>query len=117
VIGKVKNAFNAEDDEEQFQEDVREAVRFVVAYRKQFGIPSKQSLTARSYSESRRKSAIDRGLGDVLAKARETRAANIKTKKAAPAKTDKTKVVKKAAPAKTAKAVTPKVAKKTDLPF
>jgi len=32
VIGKIKKGFNTEGDEEQFQEDVREAVRFVVAY-------------------------------------------------------------------------------------
>lgn len=43
-------------------------------YRKQFGIPSTQSLTAKSYTESRRKMAEDRGLTDVLAKAREARA-------------------------------------------
>lgn len=66
------------------------------AYRKQFGIPSKQSLTSRSFSDARRKSAIDRGLGDILAKARESRAANIKAKKsksAKPAKAAKPKVV------------------------
>ena len=32
VIGKLRKAFSAEGDEEQFQEEVREAVRFVVAY-------------------------------------------------------------------------------------
>lgn len=32
VIGKLKGAFNRVSEEEQFQEDVREAVRFVVAY-------------------------------------------------------------------------------------
>ena len=44
-------------------------------YRKQFGIPSSQSLAARSYSESRRQMAIDRGLGEGLAKARAARKA------------------------------------------
>jgi predicted transcriptional regulator len=44
-------------------------------YRKQFGIPSTQSLAAKNYSELRRKAAEERGLTDVLAKARETRAA------------------------------------------
>jgi len=39
-------------------------------YRKQFDIPRSQSLAAKSYSESRRKMAIDRGLADNLAKAR-----------------------------------------------
>ena len=51
-------------------------------YRKQFGIPSTQSLTARSYTESRRKMAEDRGLTDVLAKARETRSSKSKAKNA-----------------------------------
>jgi transposase len=32
VIGKLRSAFNSEGDQEQFQDDVREAVRFVVAY-------------------------------------------------------------------------------------
>lgn len=59
-------------------------------YRKQFGIPRTQSLAAKNYSESRRQMAIDRGLGDKLAKAREARG---KLKAAAPAK----------APAKTRK--------------
>jgi predicted transcriptional regulator len=66
-------------------------------YKKQFGIPSKQPLAAKNFSESRRKMAQDRNLADNLAKAREVRAANIKAKKAAPVK----KVAKKAAPAKT----------------
>ena len=52
-------------------------------YRKQFGIPSSQSLAARSYSESRRQMAIDRGLPEKLAKAR---AARGKGKAVAPAK-------------------------------
>ncbi len=52
-------------------------------YRKQFGIPSSQSLAAKSYSESRRQMAIDRGLPEKLAKAR---AARGKGKAAAPAK-------------------------------
>jgi predicted transcriptional regulator len=67
-------------------------------YRKQYGIPSKQPLTAKSYSESRKKMAEERGLGDVLAKARETRAAKLKEKKTAPAnavKAAKPKTVKK----------------------
>lgn len=52
-------------------------------YRKQFGIPRTQSLAARNYSESRRQMALDRGLGEKLAKAREARA---KAKAAAPVK-------------------------------
>ena len=52
-------------------------------YRKQFGIPRTQSLAAKNYSESRRQMALDRGLGEQLAKAREAR---IAAKAAAPAK-------------------------------
>jgi predicted transcriptional regulator len=52
-------------------------------YRKQFGIPRTQSLAARSYSESRRQMALDRGLGEKLVQARQARAA---AKGAAPAK-------------------------------
>jgi predicted transcriptional regulator len=42
-------------------------------YRKQFDIPKKQPLAAKNYSESRRQMAIERGLGDKLAKARAAR--------------------------------------------
>jgi len=49
-------------------------------YRKQFGIPSKQSLAAKAYSESRRQMALDKNLGAGLAKARAARTA----KKASP---------------------------------
>lgn len=42
-------------------------------YRKQFGIPRTQALAAKSYSESRKQMAIERGLGDNLAKARAAR--------------------------------------------
>jgi predicted transcriptional regulator len=56
------------------------------AYKKQFGIPSKQSLSAKSLTEARKKRAIEGGLAANLAKAREVRAANLKAKKAAPAK-------------------------------
>lgn len=69
------------------------------AYKKQFGIPSKQSLSAKSYSESRRAMALDRGLADNLAKARDVRMANIEAKKAdtvKPAKAAKVKASKAA---------------------
>jgi predicted transcriptional regulator len=62
------------------------------AYRKQFGIPSSQPLTAKSYSDSRKQMAIDRNLGEGLAKARKIRMDKIATvsaekeKKAAPPK-------------------------------
>lgn len=39
-------------------------------YRKQFGIPSTQTLAAKSYVESRRQMAIEKGLGAGLAKFR-----------------------------------------------
>ena len=44
-------------------------------YRKQFNIPSSQSLTAKSYSESRRKAANKNNLAANLEKARAVRAA------------------------------------------
>lgn len=55
-------------------------------YRKQFNIPASMPLAAKNYSESRRQAAQDRGLGDILAKAREKRFA---AKKGAIAKTTK----------------------------
>jgi predicted transcriptional regulator len=39
-------------------------------YRAQFGIPRTQPLAAKDYSETRKQMAIDRGLGENLAKAR-----------------------------------------------
>jgi len=53
-------------------------------YRKQFGIPSKQSLAAKSYSESRRQMALDKGLGDKLAAARAAKKPAAAKAKAAP---------------------------------
>jgi len=44
-------------------------------YRKQFNIPSSQSLTAKNYSEARRQSANDNNLAANLEKARAVRAA------------------------------------------
>jgi len=49
-------------------------------YRKQFDIPRTQPLAARSYSESRRQMAVDRGLGENLAKARAARGKGKKKK-------------------------------------
>lgn len=49
-------------------------------YRKQFEIPRSQPLAARSYSESRRQMAVDRGLGENLAKARAARGKGKKKK-------------------------------------
>ena len=78
-------------------------------YRKQFGIPSSQSLAAKSYSESRRQMALDRNLGDGLAKAREKKAAGKKTN--APVVK-----VKAPAPVKRAKAPVPMVKVKAPVP-
>ena len=84
------------------------------AYKKQFGISSKQALSAKSYSEARRKMAQDRGLADNLAKAREVRMANIEAKKETVAKPAKAPKAPKAAkaPAKPAKAKAAPKAKK-----
>ena len=66
-------------------------------YRKQFGIPSSQALTAKNFSEARRRMAQEKGLADNLAKARAVRAAKLLAKgggeKKAPkaARTPKTK--------------------------
>lgn len=49
-------------------------------YRKQFDIPRSQPLAARSYSESRRAMAVERGLGENLAKARAARGKGKKKK-------------------------------------
>ena len=78
-------------------------------YRKQFNIPSSQSLTAKNYSEARRKSANENNLAANLEKARAVRAAKNKTAaKGKPAaviaKPAKTAPVK---PAKTVKAAKP----------
>jgi len=51
------------------------------AYKKQFGIPAGQALSSKSYSETRRQMAKDRGLADNLALAREVRMANIDARK------------------------------------
>lgn len=58
-------------------------------YRKKFNIPSNQPLTAKSFSEGRRKMAQERGLADNLAKARAVRAANLKEEKNTTAKQTK----------------------------
>jgi predicted transcriptional regulator len=84
-------------------------------YRKQFGIPSKQSLTARNFSEARRKMAQERGLADNLAKARDVRAAKIKAqgaaKKAVPVKPATAKAAPKVVKTAPAKPVKVKVVK------
>jgi len=51
------------------------------AYRRQFGIPTKQALTASDFSDARKKMANERGLADNLMRAREIRAANMLARK------------------------------------
>ena len=51
-------------------------------YKKQFGIPSKQPLAARSFSAAKSKMAKDRGLADILVKARGVRAEKLSKRKA-----------------------------------
>lgn len=80
------------------------------AYRKQFGIPKTQALSAKAYSESRRAMALDRGLAENLAKARDVRMANIETRKAVEAKAAKAVKVAKT-PAKAKAPVKAKAAK------
>ncbi|MBL0226262.1 MAG: MucR family transcriptional regulator [Geobacteraceae bacterium] len=77
-------------------------------YRKQFGIPSSQSLSAKSYSESRRQTALDNNLADGLAKARAKKAG-----KKAPVPVKRAKA---AVPAVKAKAPVPAVRKKPAVP-
>lgn len=48
-------------------------------YKKQFGIPRDQALTAKNFSLARKKMAQERGLAENLAKAREARAAKLKS--------------------------------------
>jgi predicted transcriptional regulator len=65
-------------------------------YRKQFGIPSSQALTARNFSEARRRMAQEKGLADNLAKARAVRAAKLLAKGGGEKKAPKTTRVPKA---------------------
>ena len=53
------------------------------AYKRQFGIPSTQTLSAKTYSDSRRKMAKEKGLADNLTKARAVRMAKMEAKKGA----------------------------------
>lgn len=72
-------------------------------YRRQFGIPSTQSLAAKSYSESRRQMALEKGLGAGLASFRASEKARkgvipaVKAKAPAPAARAKTSAPVKAA--------------------
>lgn len=53
------------------------------AYRRQFGIPSNQPLTARNFSEARRRMALEKGLADNLTKARAVRAEKLAARRGA----------------------------------
>lgn len=70
------------------------------AYRKEFGIPRTQALAAKSYSETRKKMAIESGLGEKLAAARiataEKKNAAVKEKKAPAVNKEKKVAVAKA---------------------
>jgi predicted transcriptional regulator len=79
-------------------------------YRKQFNIPTSQSLTAKNYSEARRKAANENNLAANLEKARAARAAK---KSAAPKIQVAKAAAKPAKAAKQAKAVKPVKAVKT----
>lgn len=90
-------------------------------YRKQFNIPSSQSLTAKNYSEARRQAALDRGLADNLAKARKVRAENIAAAKAPakaakPVKSEKPAAKPATKPAKSASKAATKSAPKVKAP-
>jgi len=80
-------------------------------YRKQFNIPSSQSLTAKNYSEARRKSANENNLAANLEKARAVRAAKNKT-----AVKNKPEAVAKPAKPASAKPVPAKAAKAAKVP-
>ena len=65
-------------------------------YRKQFGIPTGTPLAAKDYSEIRRQMAIEKGLGEGLAKARAARGkAKAQATQPAPAEESKPKTVRR----------------------
>ena len=81
-------------------------------YRKQFSIPAKYAFVASSYSEQRRKDALDRGQGEILAKAREARFAKKAVVPGVVAEVAPAPVKKAAAkPAAKAKVAVPKAVK------
>jgi len=83
-------------------------------YKKQFNIPAKYALIATAYSEERKKAALDRGQGEILAKAR---AARVAKKAAIPAKAPVPAVkVKAPVPAVKKKAATPVLKEKAAVP-
>ena len=84
-------------------------------YRKQFGIPSTQSLAAKSYSDSRRQMALDKGLGEGLAKFRADKAAKKVDAPVVKLKTPVPTAKKKAANPVVKTAVTAKMEKKATL--
>lgn len=55
-------------------------------YRKKFGIKSTQKLAAKNFSEARRQAAEERGMGEILAKAREKRMVTLQASKTAAVK-------------------------------
>lgn len=63
-------------------------------YKRQFNVPKEQPLTAKNFSENRKKMAKERGLAENLAKARAVRAAKIKAEKSAQSKAGKSRAKK-----------------------
>ena len=64
-------------------------------YKKQFGIPAKQPLSAKSLTEQRKKTATENNLAGNLEKARAVRAAKVAEKISKPTKAVKAKASKK----------------------
>jgi predicted transcriptional regulator len=91
-------------------------------YRKQYSIPATKPLSAKSYVESRKQMALDRGQGEILAAARAKRKLNLDIKKAAPVVDKKKPAVKTVkvdapvAPKKEKVVKAPTVAKKAAAP-
>lgn len=81
-------------------------------YRRQFGIPSSQSLAAKSYSESRRQMALEKGLGAGLASFRAAEKARKGAIPAVKAPAVKAPAAKAKAPAPAAKVKAPAPAAK-----
>ncbi len=86
-------------------------------YKKQFNIPAKYALVATAYSEQRKKDALDRGQGEILAKAREAKSVNKAAGSANKVKAPVPAVkVKAAVPAVKVKAAVPAVKMKAAVP-
>ena len=86
-------------------------------YKKQFGIKPSQKLAAKSYSESRRQMALERNLGDGLARARAAKAAEKANVPAVKGKVSLPAIkIKAAVPAVKVKAPVPTLKVKNEAP-